>query len=104
MAHKLNSVRYSDFNGAPFFEDHVDRCSIEKSRTFKRSFVLTSDDVFDYVLNARSVNEHIDDHRQELFEKYAKIQEEARKKIDEKIKEISKKTKISEIYIAMFHF
>ena len=79
MAHKLNSVRYSDFNGAPFFEDYVDRCSIEKGRTFKRSFVLTSDDVFDYVLNARSVNEHIDDHRQELFEKYAKIQEEARK-------------------------
>jgi len=70
IARKTNAVRYSDFNDAPFFDKYVGMCSLEYMRMPKRSYVLTSDDVFDCVLNARSINGNIDDKRNELFEKY----------------------------------
>lgn len=35
-----------------------------------QSYVLSSDDVFDYVLNVRDINETLDEKRKELFEKY----------------------------------
>jgi predicted ATPase len=39
--------------------------------------VLTSDDVFDYVLKARTVNENISEQRNELFDKYVSVHGEA---------------------------
>lgn len=77
MARKTNAFRYSEFNDAPLFDEYVEMCSIEYYRAPKRSYVLTSDDVFDYVLNARSVNENIDDKRNELFDKYVAVKNEA---------------------------
>ena len=77
IARKMNSVRYSEFNDAPLFEKYVEMCSVEFAKSPKRSYVLTSDDVFDYVLNARSVNEGIDDKRNELFENYIATHREA---------------------------
>ncbi len=77
MAAKLNSARFSDFNGAPFFERFVNMCDIEFYRRPNASFVLTSDDVFDYVLSARSVNERIDERRDALFDRYAEKKREA---------------------------
>lgn len=35
---------------------YVNMCSIEYFRQPRKSYVLTSDDVFDYVLNARYIN------------------------------------------------
>ena len=73
IAQKLGAERFSDFNDAPFFDDFVSKCYVEYSRKPPRSYVLTSDDVFDYVLNARCVNESIDDRRNELIQKYMDI-------------------------------
>lgn len=77
MARKMGAIRYSDFNDAPLFETYVQMCRMEYFRQPKRSYVLTSDDVFDYVLSARSVNENIDDRRNELVEKYIQVHREA---------------------------
>lgn len=77
MSAKLNAARFSDFNGAPFFERFVNMCDTEFYRRPNASFVLTSDDVFDYVLSARSVNERIDERRNALFDRYADKKREA---------------------------
>lgn len=82
LAEKLGAVRYSDFNDAPFFDQYVRMCSLDYLRQPRRSIVLTSDDVFDYTLNARSVNESIDERRQRLFDKYAETHWEAVKNHD----------------------
>ena len=75
-ARKVDADRYSDFNDAPFFDKYVGMCSVEYARRPEKSCVLTSDDVFDYVLNARTVNENIDDRRNELFEEYVATKRE----------------------------
>lgn len=77
IARKMNAIRYSEFNDAPLFEKFTEMCSIECAKMPRASYVLTSDDVFDYVLNARTVNEGIDDKRNELFEKYIATHREA---------------------------
>ena len=70
IARKIDATRYTNFNYSPFFDRYVDMCSAEYFRRQRRAFVLTSDDVFDYVLNARSVNVNIDEKREELIDKY----------------------------------
>lgn len=77
LARKMNANRYSSFNDAPLFDKFVDMCSVEYARRPLRSYVLTSDDVFDYALSARSVNESINDKRNELFDKYVAVHNEA---------------------------
>ena len=79
IARKINATRYSEFNDAPLFEEYVERCHIDYFRLPKSSLVLTSDDVFDYALNARSVNESIEYKRNELFDNYAALHAEARR-------------------------
>lgn len=73
IARKLNALRYSDFNGAPFFDDYVGLCSASFSKVPDHAVVLTSDDVFDYALNARSVNGSIDGRRKELLDNYVSV-------------------------------
>ena len=73
MAHKMGAARFSEFNDAPFFDRFVDMCYLEWGKRPRASFVLTSDDVFDYALNARAINEGIDDRRNQLFEKYVAV-------------------------------
>ena len=75
-ARKVDADRYSEFNDAPLFDKYVGMCSVEYARRPEKSCVLTSDDVFDYVLNARTVNENIDDRRNELFEEYVATKRE----------------------------
>ncbi len=70
IASLLNAVRYSDFNHSPFFERYVSLCQIRRSGAPKKAYVLTSDDVFDYVLSARSVNGKLDERRETLFKQY----------------------------------
>ena len=76
MARKMGAVRYSDFNDAPLFDRFVGMCSVDYTKLPRASYVLTSDDVFDYVLGARSINEKIDDRRGELFDRYVSVHHE----------------------------
>ena len=76
LARKMRAVRYSEFNDAPFFDTFVGMCEVDYAKIPRASYVLTSDDVFDYALKARSINEGIDDQRNELFDKYVSIHAE----------------------------
>ena len=67
IAEKLNVTRHSVFNGSAYFKPYVSMCSYD-SRTLPGEMqILTSDDVFDYMLNVRYINDGIDFRREELF-------------------------------------
>ena len=71
IAEKLGLTRDTLYNRSNFFEDYTEMCSYETIRKIpKDSRIITSDDVFDFMLNLRSINEGIDRKREELFEDY----------------------------------
>ncbi len=73
LARQVNAVRYADFNDAPLFDTFAGMCYVEYAKRQRAAFVLTSDDVFDYALNARAINEGISDQRNALFDKYVAV-------------------------------
>ena len=71
IAEKLGLQRDSRYNRSPFFEQYLERCGAELRRPVPpESRVITSDDVFDYMLNLRALNEGLDERREELFTEY----------------------------------
>ena len=71
MAEKLGLKRDSLYNRSSFFEDYTGLCRFETENPIpKESRIITSDDVFDFMLNLRSINDGIDVKREELFEEY----------------------------------
>ena len=70
MAEKLGLTRESAYNRSNFFEDYLRFCHKESREIPKESCIITSDDVFDYMLNIRSLNNGIDLKREELFDEY----------------------------------
>ena len=71
MAEKLKLERDTLYNRATFFEEYTKRCDYVAERIIpKESRIITSDDVFDFMLNLRSLNEGIDRRREDLFEEY----------------------------------
>ena len=78
LARKMNADRYSPFNDSPLFDGYVQLCDVNCFRNPENCCVLSSDDVFEYVLNARSVNESIEDKRKELLDDYVSVHRQAR--------------------------
>jgi predicted ATPase len=71
IAEKLGIERDSIYNRSSFFSEYIDLCGIELEEEIpETSRIITSDDVFDYMLNIRYMNEGIDRKREELFEEY----------------------------------
>lgn len=71
MAEKLGLERDTLYNRSSFFEDYTDMCDYKVDQKIpKGSRIITSDDVFDFMLNLRSINNGIDRRREELFEDY----------------------------------
>ena len=71
IAEKLGLERDTLYNRSNFFEDYTRMCSFETVGTIpKGSRIITSDDVFDFMLDLRLINEGIDRRREELFEEY----------------------------------
>ena len=71
IAEKLGLERDTLYNRSNFFEDYTKMCEFElEQRIPKNSRIITSDDVFDFMLNLRSLNEGIDRRREELFDEY----------------------------------
>ena len=74
IAEKLNLERDSAFNKSSFFFFFLDFCDYDTQIPVpKVSRIITSDDVFDYMLNIRSMNEGIDRKKEELFEDYLDV-------------------------------
>ena len=71
IAEKLKLHRDTRYNRTNFFEDYTDMCSCELEQPLTDdSRIITSDDVFDFILNLRNINDGIDRKREELFEDY----------------------------------
>ena len=71
IAEKLNLKRDAPYNRSNFFEDYADLCEYETCSVIpKESRIITSDDVFDFMLDMRALNEGIDRKREEVFEEY----------------------------------
>ena len=77
IAEKLRLARSSAYNRSRFFEDYVDRCTATVEEAIPPgSRIITSDDVFDMMLDIRSVNEGIDRRREKLAEEYYELKQE----------------------------
>lgn len=71
IAEKIKANRDSLYNKSPFFLDYVDMCEAKiEGDGMDNIKIITSDDIFDYILNIRNFNEGIDLKRDELFEEY----------------------------------
>lgn len=71
IAEALSLKRDTLYNRSNFFEEYIEMCDYRIVNSLPEdSRVVTSDDVFDYILNLRSINEGIDERREELLEDY----------------------------------
>lgn len=71
IAEKLGLARDTAYNRSNFFEDYTGMCDFETQENIpKGSRIVTSDDVFDFILNLRNLNNGINQKREELFEEY----------------------------------
>ncbi len=71
IAEKLGLQRDARYNRSTFYEPYLNMCTYEAPRPIPQgSRVITSDDVFDYMLNLRALNEGVDRRREELFTEY----------------------------------
>ena len=71
IAEKTGINRDSIYNKSNFYTDYVNMCEMQlKDDIPENSRIITSDDVFDYMLNIRSLNEGIDQKREKLFKEY----------------------------------
>ncbi len=75
IAEKLALSRDTLYNRSNFFEAYTERCSFEASGAAApdEGRIITSDDVFDFMLNLRSINEGVDRKREELFDEYMDV-------------------------------
>ena len=71
IAEKIKVHRDSIYNKSNFYSRYVDMCEVNIENDIpEKSRIITSDDVFDYMLNIRNINEGIDNKREKLFEEY----------------------------------
>jgi predicted ATPase len=71
IAEKTGICRDSIYNKSNFFSDYVKQCNMNTEEDIpENSRIITSDDVFDYMLNIRNLNEGIDFKREKLFDEY----------------------------------
>lgn len=71
IAEKLHLSRDAQYNRSSFFEDYTAMCDCDLMRPIpKESRIITSDDVFDFMLDVRSINSGIDRKRDELTDEY----------------------------------
>ena len=71
IAEKAEVNRDSIYNKSNFYSDYVNLCEMYLENEIpENSRIITSDDVFDYMLNIRNINEGVDQKREELFKEY----------------------------------
>ncbi len=74
MAEKLSLHRDTLYNRSSFFEEYTKICDYVAGRIIpEESRIITSDDVFDFMLNLRSLNEGIDRKRDTLLNEYMQL-------------------------------
>lgn len=72
IAEKLKAERDTLFNKSSFFGDYIDMCNYEMTCEGipEEIRMITSDDVFDFILNLRALNEGVDRKREQVFDEW----------------------------------
>ena len=74
IAQKLKLSRTAPFNDTPYFVSYLEYCDFMLGGSLpKESRLIASDDVFDLILDRRSINMRIDRKRNLLFEEYEAV-------------------------------
>ena len=78
IAEMLGVERTAPFNNTPYIEEYLKFCDFRLSYGRKvpvGSKIITSDGVFDSLLDIRAINEGVDRRREELFDEYRQSRE-----------------------------
>jgi predicted ATPase len=72
MAEKLKADRDTLFNRSSFFGDYIGMCNYEMicEGSPEEIRIITSDDVFDFMLNLRALNDGVDRKREQVFDEW----------------------------------
>ena len=71
IAEKLGLIRDTLYNRSNFFADYTRLCDYDLRGALPAgSRIITSDDVFNFMLDLRALNQGIDLRREEIFEEY----------------------------------
>ncbi|ADI00428.1 AAA family ATPase [Salisediminibacterium selenitireducens] len=71
IADSLQAEREAVSNRTAFYEDYLRLCSAKRGTSLPEDIrIMTSDDVFDFLLTVRSVNQGIDAKREKLYDEY----------------------------------
>ena len=79
IAEKLQLERTAPFNNTPYIEEYLNFCEYKLSfgqNAPRGSRIITSDGVFDSLLDIRSINAGVDRQRELLFQEYKSNREE----------------------------
>lgn len=79
MAEKLKLTRMAPFNQTPFFDAYLKKCDFRLTagrELPKESRIVTSDDVFDFLLDLRSMNQGVDLERERLFREWETLRKD----------------------------
>ena len=77
MADALRLQRGAQYNRSDFFPDYVSLCQFHTLHAIPAgSLILTSDDVFDYMLDLRALNDGVDTRREQMFADYNDLRRE----------------------------
>ena len=108
MAEKLGLERGTLFNKSSFFDEYLKLCSysLKCDRLPETSRIITSDDVFDFMLKERMLNNSIDDRREELVKEYldykAKDKGQFRYRESEDFEKLSKIVEVRNKTLSMY--
>ncbi|WP_026496783.1 AAA family ATPase [Butyrivibrio sp. WCD3002] len=72
MAEKMKAERDTLFNRSSFFGDYIGMCDFEMTYEGRPEEIrmITSDDVFDFMLNLRALNDGVDRKREQAFDEW----------------------------------
>ena len=72
ISEKLFLQRDNLYNKRNFYDEYLELCDYKAEKIPRSSRIITSDDVFDYTMNLRYLNEGLDRQRMNLFDEYNK--------------------------------
>ena len=74
IANMIDADRDTVYNRSNFFEEYLGFCNVEyQDMSFKNKLIITSDGVFDSMLDIRNLNQKIDYKREDLFDDYMEL-------------------------------
>lgn len=78
ISEKLSLKREALYNRTHWFEEYLDYCFYETIKPIPaNSLMITSDDVFNFMLNLRALNQGIDETRENLVSEYFNVRNNA---------------------------